>query len=301
MQGKNSFLIVSIMLILLVLVSCAEANNIIKVGGDVIVEKGQVVDNVTNIGGQVTINGLVEHNVLAVGGSIVLTNNAVIRGNVVCVGGIVARGNGAQVFGDITEINSSNISNAFSSAFRGELEGWSLIFNIISLCFFAVIFLIALLMTVVLPRPVIAVADEIKNYKTKSIFWGFLATLMIVPFFMLLVISIIGITLIPLIFTMLLLAFIMGYIAAGTLIGNFALTKIFQIQKRLLVRETLLGLILLWLAGWIPYVGWFIKIIALTSGLGGVLLALFNRRPRPAAPQQPPPQIEPEPVNPSAE
>jgi len=57
---------------------------------------------------------------------------------------------------------------------------------------------------------------------------------------------------------------------------------------------------LLLLIGWIPYVGWLVKCFALTFGLGGVLLALFNRKHLPIAPPPPPPVIE-EPVQPVSE
>jgi cytoskeletal protein CcmA (bactofilin family) len=281
------FTIISFLLIPIAAAAAAAAKNIVKIGADLIIEKDQTVNNVVDIGGQVTVYGLIEGNVLAVGGSVVLSNNAVVRGNVVCVGGVIVKGSGAQVFGDITEINSANISTAVASVFRGEMEGWSLIFNIISLCFFAVIFIIALLMTILIPRPLTAIVHEIQSHKAKSFFWGFLATLTMVPFFMLLVISIIGITLIPLAFTMLLLALILGYIAAGTLIGNFIFIRIFRGRKKTLVGQTLLGLILLWLIGWIPYIGWIVKVFALTLGLGGVLLALFSRKERLVTPPQP--------------
>ncbi|MGV8057949.1 MAG: hypothetical protein AB2L12_08015 [Smithellaceae bacterium] len=287
MKKKIIPIITGFLLIMLVAAASAEAKNIFKIGGDVTVEADQQVDTVIDIGGQITVNGLVEHNVIAVGGSVVLSNDAVVRGDVVCAGGVIVKGSNAQVFGDITEINSANISTAFSSALRGELEGWSLIVNIISLCFFAVIFIIALLLTIFIPRPLIGVAKEIQSYKVKSFFWGFAATLMIVPFFMLLVLSLIGITLIPLVFTILLLAFILGYVAAGSLIGNWIITKIFHSQKKRLTGETIVGLILLWLISWVPYVGWLVKIFALTFGLGGVLLALFNRRWQSAAPSPP--------------
>jgi len=255
----------------------AEANNIIKIGGDVTIEAQQKVNNIVVVGGQITINGLVEGNVIAAVGSIVLTNKAVVRGNVVCIGGVVAKGNGSQVYGDITEINSSNISSAIASVLSGDWEGWPLIINFIYLCFFAAIFIIALLMAILIPRPLIAIANMIQNNKTKSFFWGLFATLAIPPFFFLLIISIIGITLIPLIFAALLLAFVLGFIGVSALIGNFILTKIFRKHKKSLVQETVLGLILLWSIGWLPYIGWIVKVIAITFGLGGVLLSLFNR------------------------
>lgn len=270
--------LVAIWLVLFLAVP-ATAENIIKIGRDVTVGDGQKVDNVVAVGGQITVNGLVEQNVVAVAGSVILTRKAVIRGNVIVVGGVVARGNGSMVFGDITEINSSTLSSSIASTLRGESEGWSLLLNIISLCFFAIILIIALLMALILPRSLAIVAHVIQTNKAKSFLWGFLATLMIVPFFMLLAISIIGIFLIPLAFTALLLAAIIGFIAVGSLLGNFIITKIFHGYKKSLVKETLVGLSLLWLLGWIPlYIGMLIKVLAITFGLGGILLTLSNRK-----------------------
>jgi hypothetical protein len=256
-----------------------EAKNVFKAGSDIAVEEGQEVNNIVCIGGQVTVNGLVEQNVLAIAGSVVLTNKAVVRGNVVVVGGVVAKGSGSQIFGDITEINSSTLSDAITSAMRGELDGWSLILNIISLCFFAIILIIALIMTLLIPRSLAIIANAIQTNKIKSLLWGFLTTLMIVPFFMLLAISIIGIFLIPLAFTALLLAAIVGFIAFSSLLGNFIITKIFHGYKKSLVKETLVGLSLLWILGWIPfYIGMLIKVLAITFGLGGVWLTLTRRK-----------------------
>ncbi len=102
---------------------------------------------------------------------------------------------------------------------------------------------------------------------------------MIVPFFMLLAISVIGILLIPLAFTALLLAAIIGFTASGSLLGNWIIAKIFRGYQRSIVKETLVGLCLLWLLGWIPfYIGMLIKALAITFGLGGVVLALTGRK-----------------------
>lgn len=259
-----------------------EANNIFKAGRDITITEEQMVDNVISVGGQITVNGLVEQTVLAIAGSVVLTNKAVVRGNVIVIGGVVARGSGAMVFGDITEINASTLSSSIASALRGESEGWALILSVISLCFFAIIMIIALMMTLLTPRSLAVIAHAIQTSMVKSFLCGFLATLMIVPFFMLLAISVIGIFLIPLAFAGLLLAAIIGFIAFGSLLGNFVITRIFPGYKKSLIKETLVGLSLLWLLGWIPfYIGMAIKVFAITFGLGGVLLALSRRKARP--------------------
>jgi len=262
--------------------SPADAKNMIGAGRDLVVEEGQTVNNVAVLGGQITVSGLVEQNVLAVAGSVVLTNKAVVRGKVIVLGGIVAKGSGSMVFGDITEVNSSTLSQALQSAMRGELEGWSLILNVISLCFFAIILIIALIMTLLLPRPLTLITGTIENNCFKSFFWGVLATLATVPFFMLLAVSIIGIFLIPLVFTAMLLAVIVGFIASGAILGNAMISRIFRGYRRSLTKETLVGLCLLWLLGWMPlYIGMLIKAFAITIGLGGVVLALTGKTVRP--------------------
>jgi len=270
---------IAILTLIFITAASVDAKNIIKVGKDINIGNDQRVNNAIAIAGQITVNGLVENDVVTVGGSIVLTNSAVVRGDVICIGGVVVQGNGAQVFGNITEVNSSNISTALSSAFFGDMDAWSWLVDIIYFCFFAMILMLALLMAVLFPRPLNAIADSIQGNKAKSFFWGFLATLMITPFFMLLLFSFIGIPLMPLAFAFILLAFMFGFIGVSALLGKFVLTKTFHRHKQSLVRETLLGLILWWVIGWLPfYIGMIIKTVAITIGFGGVVLALFHHR-----------------------
>jgi hypothetical protein len=276
---------IAILALIFLAAASVNAQNIIKVGKDINISNDQRVNNAVAIAGQITVSGLVENNVVTVGGSIVLTNSAVVRGDVICIGGVVVQGNGAQVYGNITEMNSSNISTVVASAFQGNMDAWSWLIDIIKICFFAMIFTLALLMTILFPRPLNAIVDSIQGSKTKSFFWGFLATLMIAPFFMLLVFSFIGIPLIPLAFAAILLAFMFGFIGVSALLGNFVLTKIFRRHKKSLTWETLLGLILLWFIDWIPfYIGTIIKTVAVTIGFGGVFLSLFHHRYHHAAP-----------------
>ncbi len=269
-----------LLVVVLFLPSSVHAKNIFKIGNDVTLEEGQQADNIITVGGQITVYGLVEKSVVAVGGSVILTSKAVVRGNVVAVGGVVTRGGGAAIFGDVTEINTTALTSSISSALRGEMEGWSLLLNIISLCFFAIILIITLMMTLLVPRSLAVVANAIELSKAKSFLWGCLVTLLIVPFFMLLAISIIGIFLMPLAFTALLLAAIIGFIAVGSLLGNAIITRIFHGYKKSLFKETLVGVSLLWLIGWIPYAGVVIKALAITIGLGGVMLTLSRKKIR---------------------
>jgi hypothetical protein len=139
--------------------------------------------------------------------------------------------------------------------------------------------MLALLPAFLFPRPLNAVILSIEENKAKSFFWGVLGTLLIAPLFMLLMFSFIGIPLIPFVFSIILLAFIFGFIAVSALLGKFILTNFFLHHKRSLIRETMLGLILWWIIGWLPfYIGMIIKAAVVTIGFGGVLLAIFCHR-----------------------
>ena len=143
----------------------AEAKSIIKIGNDVTLEEGQQADMILVVGGQVTVYGLVEKNVVAVGGSIILASRAVVYGDVICVGGVISRGSGADVYGDLMEINASSLAASISSILQGDMEGWSLMLHVISLCFFAIILIIALILTLLIPRSLALVAHAIEQHQ----------------------------------------------------------------------------------------------------------------------------------------
>lgn len=206
-----------------------------------------------------------------------VTRDAVVRGNVITVGGIVARGNGAQIYGSVTEMNSANFLAAVSSAFYDQEEEWSWLTDIIYFCFFTFLLTLSLLLTFLFPRPLNAIIVSVAGHKAKSFFWGMLGVLIIAPFFMLLALSFIGIPLIPLAFSLVLLAFIFGFLAMSALLGRFVLTHSFLHRRESLMKETLLGMILWWIIGWAPfYTGMLVKAAVITIGFGGVLIALFD-------------------------
>lgn len=253
----------------------AEDKSIIKIGSDVTVEAGQKVRTVVTIGGQITVIGTVEKNVVAVGGSVVLTKTAVVEGNVVALGGVIVIGRDARVDGSLTEINSSNLYETMTAALSTEWEGWSWIFAIISLSIFLVILVLALLTVALLPKPVRVISEAIRDNTFKVVLCGLLGLVLIAPLALLLTISVVGIALIPLEVIIVACSIILGFISVGQLIGG----KAFRLLGRPnpgVIRETLWGLIILWIIGWIPYIGWMVKAIAIVVGLGATLITRFG-------------------------
>ena len=249
--------------------------SIVKIGSDVTIEKGQKVHSVVAIGGQITVSGAVEKSVTAIGGSVVLTKTAVVKGNVVSLGGVIVMARDAEVRGDLTEINSNNIYETLTTALSSEWEGWSWIFAVISLSIFLVILVLALLIAALLPKPVRIVSEAIRENTFKVILCGILALVLIAPLALLLTISVVGIALIPLEVIFVVCSVLLGFIAVGQLIGA-RLLRLLKRPGQGIVRETFWGLVILWLIGWIPYVGWMVKAIAIVIGLGATLVSRFG-------------------------
>jgi hypothetical protein len=255
----------------------AEATSVVKINNDVTIEENMKVRNVFVLRGQITISGTVEQSVVAIGGSIVLTRTAVVNGDVVALGGIIVMGKGADVHGTLTEINSSNISAAISDLLSDDWEGWSWLFAIFSVVVFFAILILALLIVALIPKPIQVIAETIKTNTFKVSLSGLLGLLLIVPIAVLLTISVIGIVLIPLEMILVVSAALLGFIAVSQLVGR----RVLMLIKRTgggVIRQTFWGLITLWLIGWIPYVGWIIKVLAVVLGLGGVIMTRFGTK-----------------------
>lgn len=275
MKRKLLFLMILGLLFGFTTAAWAEPANIVRIGSDVTIDEGVKVRNVLSIGGQITIEGFVENHVIALGGSIVLTKTSVVGGNVVSLGGVIVKGRGSEVHGNLTEINSDDISAAITTALSDEWEGWSWIFAIVSVSIFIGVLLLTLLIVHFIPKPIRLISTAIREIPFKVILWGIFGLILVVPLAVLLAISVVGIVLIPLEITLVLSAVLLGFIAVSQLVGN----KLFSVLKRHdqgIIQETIWGLIILWLIGWIPYVGWMIKVFAIVLGLGGVLVTRFG-------------------------
>lgn len=253
----------------------AGKRTIVKIGEDVHIGAGQDVRNVISLGGQVTVSGTVQSHVVALGGSIVLTRTAKVGGDVVCLGGVVVLGKGVQIGGTLTEINSSNLSEALSDVLNDNWEGWSWVFTIISILFFAGFLILSLLIVTLLPKPVHRVTEAIQSHSIRAGLWGILVLILVVPLAVLLTISVVGIVLVPLEMTIVVCAALLGLVAVARLIGRRLLAQFKKYNSRA-IHETFWGLLLLWIVGWIPVVGWMIKILALVIGIGGVFATRFG-------------------------
>ena len=121
----------------------------------------------------------------------------------------------------------------------------------------------------------VMIANAIQEETVKITLWGLLGMVLVVPLAVLLTISVIGIVLIPLEMILVVSAGLLGFIAISQLLGR-RLYALFKRPSQHILRETFWGLVVLWIIGWLPYIGWMIKVLALMMGLGAVIYTRFG-------------------------
>jgi MFS family permease len=255
----------------------AEGRTIVKFWSDLVVEDAMRVRDAAVIGGHITVNGIVEHDVVALGGSVMLGPESVVGRNVVSVGGAIDKSEGAEVQGDIVEVNIPALASGLTSVFRDNWQGLRWAFQIIALIAFIGFLALALLVIALLPKPVGLVSAAVENHTLKAAMWGLLGMVMIVPLAIFLAVSVVGLVLMPLYGFLVACAFLAGYIAVAHLIGKKILAALKKADRPMLW-ETFLGLIVLWAIGWVPIVGWMVNGAVGLLGLGGVIACLISAR-----------------------
>lgn len=253
-------------------VARAEARKMVKIGSDVIVEEGMRVSEAVAVGGDVTVNGVVEGDAVAVGGLVILGPKAVVGGDVVSVGGAIKKEEGAQIRGDIIEVNIPGISSVVNLFSKGNWRGWSWAFKIIS---FIGLLALALLLVAIVPKPFGLISATVRKNTLNVILWGVVGLVMAIPLAILLAVSVVGIPLIPLEIILVGCAFLVGYIAVAQLIGE-KITAALKRPDLNILWGTLLGLMTLWAIGWVPVLGWLVKAVASLLGFGGAIATLLS-------------------------
>ena len=249
----------------------AKEKNIIKFGRDLTIEKGRTVRGAATVAGGITINGTVEDDVVAVGGSINLGPAAVIGGNVVSVGGIIDKNPKAGVSGNIVEVNVPGITSITQSfaKYRYMRARW-----ILKTVSFVSVLIIALLCVAIIPAPLGTVSEMVERHALRAISWSIRGLLLIVPLAVILTMSVAGIFLIPLEVIIVASSALLGYIAVARVIGK-KLLEIGAHAHASMTLEMAAGVTLIGFVGLIPVFGWIVRAIITLIGFGAVIACLF--------------------------
>ena len=253
-------------------VSALESKEVIKFNEDAKVEEWESVKQVVAIGGSIEINGRVEEDAVAIGGSIKLNAGAEVGGDVVALGGSVVQSDKAKIDGDVIELGSPWLESAIKGA-SASSPAVSIAFKIISTI--AMLALLAVL-AALFPKQTENILDKVNDAWLKSFGFGVLGLILIVPIIVGLIISLLGIPLIPIFILLVGAAYIMGFVAVAGCIGRRIFKSLKTKKAKPLPLEILLGAAVVILISWVPFIGWLAKLLIVLTGLGGVILTKFG-------------------------
>ncbi len=234
---------------------------------------GEVNGDCVAMGGSVKISGRVNGDVVAIGGGVSLGSDSVVSGDVVSIGGTIFRDHGARVMGQRVTISPFPGWAGFSR-FPTPFAGLAFLGGAFLLFLIGYLVLV-LLVTAVFPVPVERVSDYLSAWPGRSLLAGFLGIICILPVLLVLVISLVGILLIPLAIILLIAAFILGDIGVSALVGR-RVQKALNRKNPSLLAAVLIGKILLAVVGLIPVLGKLVVVLAAIFGFGAVLMTRFG-------------------------
>jgi hypothetical protein len=288
--------------------------DIVKFGKDVTVEKGDTVSgDVVCIGGNVFVKGSVEGSVVSIGGDVFVSSTGVIEKDATSIGGDVKKESGAIVRGQTQGLGflPGRFMVFHPGAFWSRGIGFLITLLIIIFLFFLSIISLALV-----PRNIQKIKDEVSRNPWKSALIGFLGEILILPAFILLVITIIGIPVAFLVLPLFILAaMILGFTSVSLIVGeklkqNTNLkpqTQMLTLALGVLAVEFLslfANFLRIFCGLFTPLcvifaiLGFMITYVVFTIGFGGAILTLLGTRPKdktataaPATPEPAPLQV----------
>ena len=257
------------------------SREIVVIGGNLIIE-GTAQSDVVVVFGSVTVKGKAERDLVVVFGSADLEEGAEVDGDAVIVGGRLSIEPGAALNGGRTEFVFGETIPDLSWVGDWFLKG-ALLARPIPPQFLwawavaAVLTLTYLVLAAVFPKPVGSCVKALETTPAASFFAGLLGMVLVGPLVFILVISVAGILVIPVLFFALVAAALLGKIAvyqcAGQQVGRQL--NVESLQKP--VVALLVGITIFYLVYTVPVLGFLVWGLTLAWGLGAVFVAVFSK------------------------
>lgn len=251
--------------------------NVVAFGGDIII-KGKVKESVVAFGGTITVEGEVGEVVLGFGSQINLRSSAIIKGDVVSIGGALEKEPGAVVRGDTVYFKIKSFKDLF-----GLLSGLSLaplipFLIIIKLITIFIWFILALALAAIFPKQISLASSQIRK-SFWPIFGTGLLTIIIftglVIFSALLSLILIGI---PILIALVFIGIIIKIFSKVVIFHFFgeSLSRAFGNKQPSPILAVILGLILVEFIGFIPIIGSLFSLVLSIIGWGAVIRTKFG-------------------------
>ena len=258
----------------------ANRNDSVQVGGNVTVQTNQTVNDAVAVWGNVTVMGHVQGDAVAVGGNIDLLPGSRVDGDAVAIGGKVNRQPGAVVGGTVTGLGPS-LRLPFIGPNFGHMNRipflpffnpfWIFMVAVASLFYLVVSLVVALLF----PDRVETIGAAILDQPGSTALYGFIAFLLVLPVTLILIVSCIGIPLVPIEFLILLAAKLVGRAGVGLAVGRKVGVGLNHPISSTLV-AVLVGALIIGFIHLIPVIGWLVAFVLGILGLGAVIMTGFG-------------------------
>ena len=254
----------------------------VVIGSNFVVKDKDFYDQVVIMGGQVDVYGTVGE-LIVLGGKAHIYDSGVIKDEVVVMGGPLQIDPGAQVMGDSVNMNIPPFS----------MIPWGLIFNLnkfmdinnnvdslvgVGVTIFEILIVILILWLCLFFFP--SFHRGTQELILKSPGRGFLFSLvygvLFGPVILCLCISIIGMVLLPLIFSLSIIFIPLGLGQSALWLGSRLNTKLSLVSPKREILLAIAGLVLLELVTFIPYIGIVVKLCFYMVGFGAVIETFYR-------------------------
>ncbi len=252
--------------------------DLVVVGGNINVA-GRVFGDAVAVGGNVDVSGEVVGQVVSIGGNVHLASTAQVQRGVVVTGGTLQREEGAQVRGEIVKVGPWSagwrVWPWFSGwgAPRGNGDGFGLLLSIISHLLWAIALVaIALLAAAVFPTHLDVVRRTVESAPLQALGVGVLSLLVSLVLTPILIFTCIGL---PLFWLAVVVAALFGTVAVALLAGERLLLAANR-GNFTPVSAAVVGILVIWVASLLPFLGGILMLFVFFFGLGAVVLSRFG-------------------------
>ena len=244
--------------------------------GDVLVERDDVAGDVVVADGDVVIRGTVDGDVIVADGDV--TIRGAVDGDVVTFAGTATLGRRARVGGDLNYVDEKPVItpgaqvDGETKRFSGELKG---VGAGIAIGFWIAVsvslLLLGLLLALLAPRAVDAIARTARAKLGVSILLGVVAIILLPIIAVLALVTIVGLPLGIILLLALVPLYAISYVTAAVVIGD-------RIVKGSRIPAFSVGLLILRVLALIPIAGGLIGLLATIVGLGVLVKTLLRAR-----------------------
>lgn len=255
-------------------------------GNDIVLKEGETAHDVVVMGGTASVDGTVTGDLVVLMGNARLGPKARVKGELVVVGGALEADPAAVIGHDRVVIGTGGLTKALGIGKlpaqwlqKGVFLGRPLPHQYLwSWLVAALALLLYLLIALLFPRQVQATVTMLEEKPGNALFSGILALLVAGPLLLLLVITVVGLVVVPFVVVGLVAAFLFGKIAVYRYAGQQLGAQFGWAALKKPLLALFVGTVLFCLLYTVPVIGLLLWCAVAPLGIGAVLLAMFQPR-----------------------